>query len=190
MDKVKEKMKIDASLKFQGSLPTSSDDLLVNLNNWNIKYKCYNHPPLRTVEESKKYQEQVLSSSSSSAHIKNLYLRDHKKNNFLFVTEQDQKIDLKKISTIMLAGRLSFGSPERLFEHLGVRPGAVSPFAMINGVKNNVKLFIDLNLKYYTKIFAHPLVNDRTLEITMADLQIFFEKTNVYINWIDSQKLG
>ena len=90
----------------------------------------------------------------------------------------------------MLAGRLSFGSPERLFEHLGVRPGAVSPFAMINGVKNNVKLFIDLNLKYYTKIFAHPLVNDRTLEITMTDLQIFFEKTNVYINWIDSQKLG
>ena len=65
-----------------------------------------------------------------------------------------------------------------------------TPFAMINGVKKNVKLFLDLDLKSYTKIFAHPLVNDRTLEITMADLQIFFNKNNVYVNWIDSQELG
>ncbi len=88
----------------------------------------------------------------------------------------------------MLAGRLSFGSSERLFEHLGVRPGAVTPFAMINGVKKNVKLFLDINLKSYTKIFAHPLVNDRTIEVAMADLQIFFKKNYIDINWIDSQK--
>ena len=190
MDKVKEDIEFDASSKFQGSLPISSDDLLVSLDNWKIKYKCHNHPPLMTGEESKKHQKQFSSSDPSAAHIKNLYLRDHKKNNFLFVLEQDKKIDLKKMSTIMQAGRLSFGSPERLFEHLGVRPGAVTPFAMINGVKKNVKLFLDLGLKSYTKIFAHPLVNDRTLEITMADLQIFFKKNNVYVNWIDSQELG
>ena len=83
MDKVKEGTEFDASAKFQGSLPTSSDDLLVSLDNLKIKYKCYNHPPLRTVEESKKHQKQFLSAGPSAVHIKNLYLRDHKKNNFL-----------------------------------------------------------------------------------------------------------
>ena len=190
MNKVKDDTEFDASSKFQENLPTSSDDLLMRLDQWNIKYKCYNHPPLRTVDESKKYQENVLNLDPFGAHIKNLYLRDHKKNNFLFVSEQDQKIDLKKLSTIMLTGRLSFGSPERLFEFLGVKPGAVTPFSMINGVKNNVKLFFDLDLKSYDKIFAHPLVNDRTLEVSMTDLKIFFKKINVDINWIDSQQLG
>ena len=59
MDKVKEDIEFDASSQFQCSLPISSDDLLLSLDNWKIKYKCHNHPPLRTVEESKKHQEQL-----------------------------------------------------------------------------------------------------------------------------------
>ena len=73
MNKVKDDIKFDASSKFQENLPTSSDDLLMRLDQWNIKYKCYNHPPLRTVDESKKYQENVLNLDPFGAHIKNLY---------------------------------------------------------------------------------------------------------------------
>jgi Ala-tRNA(Pro) deacylase len=62
-------------------------------------------------------------------------------------------------------------------EHLGVFPGAVTPFSMINGVHKNVVLFMDLSLKNYKKIYAHPLVNDRTLEM-------FFKKINVIPQWI------
>ncbi len=68
---------------------------------------------------------------------------------------------------------------------LGVFPGAVSPFAMINGVKINIPIFIDKNLQFYTKLYAHPLVNDRTLEITVQELELFFRKINVVPNWIE-----
>ena len=82
-------------------------------------------------------------------------------------------------------GRLSFGSQERLMENLGVLPGAVSPFAMINGVKNNVTIFLDSKLKSYKNIFAHPLENNQTLEITFDQLEKFFKKIFVTTYWID-----
>ena len=82
-------------------------------------------------------------------------------------------------------GRLSFGSQERLMENLGVLPGAVSPFAMINGVKNNVTIFLDSELKSYKNVFAHPLENNQTLEITFDQLEKFFKKIFVTTYWID-----
>ena len=112
------------------------------------------------------------------------YLIDHKKNNFLLVVQQDKKIDLKKVSEIIKAGRLSFGSKERLFENLGVRPGAVNPFAMINGINKDVNLYLDINLRSYLKLYAHPLVNDRTIEVTIEDLENFCNNIGATINWI------
>ena len=85
----------------------------------------------------------------------------------------------------MATGRLSFGSAERLLENLGVRPGAVTPLSMITGIKKGVTLFIESELKYSSYIYAHPLVNDRTIGITIPALKQFFEKINVDINWID-----
>ena len=175
----------DASSRFQDSLPTSSDHLLKQLDAWGVRYKCYHHSPLRTVKESKNIQHQFLQTSQGGGHIKNLFLRDHKKNNFLLVAEQDRSVDLKNIKQVFASGRLSFGSPDRLMERLGVRPGAVTPFSMVNGVKNNVKLFIDASLRSCLKIYAHPLVNDRTLELSVQDLEKFFEKVGVVPSWVD-----
>ncbi len=174
----------DASSLFQESLPTTSDNLLIKLEEWKIKFKLIQHIPLRTVEESKQFHNQSLIFDKTIAQIKNLYLRDHKKKNFLFVAQQDKKIDLKNLSEIIKAGRLSFGSKERLFENLGVRPGAVTPFAMINGINKNVNLYLDLDLRSYVKLYAHPLVNDRTIEIKLVDLEYFFKNIGVKINWI------
>ena len=175
----------DASSLFQDSLPISSDELLEKLDKWNIAYKCYNHVSLKTVEESKLIQDQFLNTTEGGGHIKNLYLRDHKKNDFLLVTEQDQSVDLKNLKQLLVSGRLSFGSPDRLMEKMGVRPGAVTPFSMVNGVKHNVNLFIDASLRSCLKIYAHPLVNDRTLELSIQELEKFFTKIGAVPSWVD-----
>ncbi len=170
---------------FIDNLPISSKQLLKQLDEWKIIYKHFSHKPLISVKESKLIQEKLFGNHKENGHIKNLYLRDKKKNNILFVTQQDAIIDLKLLAEKINMGRLSFGSQERLMENLGVLPGAVSPFAMINGVKNNVTIFLDSNLKSYKNIFAHPLENNQTLEITFDQLEKFFKKIFVTTYWID-----
>ncbi|HCI05811.1 prolyl-tRNA synthetase associated domain-containing protein [Ascidiaceihabitans sp.] len=176
---------VDASSKYQDSLPISSDAIIKQLDDWGIAYIRSNHVPLRTVEDSKKVQGQFLSSEQGGGHIKNLYLRDNKKRNILLVAEQDRQIDLKNVHTKLETGRLSFGSAARLMENLGVRPGAVTPLSMINGVEAGVQLFIDSGLKSCQQIYVHPLVNDRTLGITLEDLEKFFNKIKVEPVWVD-----
>ena len=176
---------VDASSKYQDSLPISSDAILSLLDDWKISYTRTDHEPLRTVEDSKKVQNHLLSSENGGGHIKNLYLRDNKKRNILLVTEQDQQIDLKNIHLKLAVGRLSFGSPERLMENLGVRPGAVTPLSMITGAQMEVRLFIDSNLKNCKQIYVHPLVNDRTLGMTIEGLKKFFDKIKVQPTWVD-----
>ena len=176
---------VDASSEFQNSLPISSDTLLETLKEWSISYKLFEHVPLRTVEDSKKVEGIFISTENGGGHVKNLYLRDKKKRNILLVAEQDQAIDLKKLSKNLNFSNLSFGSPERLMQNLGVRPGAVTPLSMINGVNNNVSLFMDKALRNKTVIYIHPLVNDRTIEMTIENLEKFFSKIDVNFEWID-----
>ena len=166
-------------------LPTSSIQLLKQLDEWKIIYKHFIHEPLISVNESKLLQEKLFGNNKENGHIKNLYLRDKKKKNILFVAHQDAIIDLKLLAENINVGRLSFGSHERLMENLGVLPGAVSPFAMINGVKNNVSIYLDSKLKTYKNIFAHPLENNQTLEITFDHLEKFFRKLSVEPKWIN-----
>jgi Ala-tRNA(Pro) deacylase len=176
---------VDASSEFQNSLPISSDTLLETLKEWSISYNLFEHVPLRTVEDSKKVEGIFISTENGGGHVKNLYLRDKKKRNILLVAEQDQAIDLKKLSKNLNFSNLSFGSPERLMQNLGVRPGAVTPLSMINGVNNNVSLFMDRALRNKTVIYIHPLVNDRTIEMTIENLEKFFSKIGVNFEWID-----
>ncbi|MGB1722353.1 MAG: prolyl-tRNA synthetase associated domain-containing protein [Paracoccaceae bacterium] len=176
---------IDASSKYQDSLPVSSDDLLAQLDAWGIAYTRADHVPLCTVEDSKKIQDMFLPSEEGGGHIKNLYLRDNKKRNYLIVAEQDRFIDLKALHQKLGTGRLSFGSADRLMENLGVRPGAVTPLSMINGVKSNVQIFMDAELQSCTQIYVHPLVNDRTLGMSVDGLNSFFDKIGATVTWAD-----
>ncbi len=179
-------MELDASSHFQDTLPVSSDQLLRQLKLWAIDYTCHYHEPVGTVQQSKLIQHRFSQVGDGSGHIKNLYLRDKKKNNFLVTVEQDQEINLKALKDILGAGHLSFGSSERLMENLGVYPGAVTPFCMINGVKNGVKFFLDSDLRLCSKIYAHPLVNDRTLEVSLQNLEEFFDRIEAQIHWISA----
>ena len=163
---------MDASSQFKDSLPTSPEALMEKLEQLGIAFSVHHHPPLRTVEDSK-----ALRGNLNGMHVKNLYLRDKKKRNYLVVAEEDRTIDLKTLHGQIGSDRLSFGSADRLFEMLGVRPGAVSPFTLINDLDNKVSLFLDAELMNASQLFFHPLVNDMTLGVSPDGLSRFFAHT-------------
>ena len=171
---------MDASSKFKDSLPTAPETLIALLDRLQIAYVMHRHPPLRTVEDSKAYRGKM-----TGLHIKNLYLRDRKKRNFLLVAEEDRQIEMKSLSEKIGCERLSFGSAERLFEMLGVRPGAVSPLTLINDPDHKVHLVLDTALRTSGMVYAHPLVNDITLGIEGANLQKFFAYTGHQVQWLE-----
>ena len=171
---------MDASSEFKDSLPTTPEALMAVLDSLSIPYKLHSHPPLRTVEDSKYHRDEMI-----GTHVKNLYLRDRKKRNFLVVCQEDRAVDLKALQTDIGADRLSFGSADRLFEMLGVRPGAVSPFTLINDPDHKVRPALDKVLMEADKLFFHPLVNDLTLEVTPDGLMAFLTHMGHAISIVD-----
>ena len=163
------------------ALGTMVANLSAHKRGWDDKWEKFSI----WAEKGTLLQEKLFGNNKENGHIKNLYLRDKKKNNILFVAHQDAIIDLKLLAENINVGRLSFGSHERLMENLGVLPGAVSPFDIINGVKNNVSIYLDNKLKSYKNIFAHPLENNQTLEIKFDQLEKFFRKLSVEPKWIN-----
>lgn len=163
---------MDASSAFKDSLPTTPEAVMAVLERLDISFSTHHHPPLRTVEDSKQCRDGM-----DGAHIKNLYMRDRKKKNFLVVADEDRAIDMKTLNEWIGCDRLSFGSADRLFEMLGVRPGAVSPLTLINDPDQAVRLVIDAKIMQGGMIYAHPLVNDMTLGISPDGLQRFFHHT-------------
>ena len=171
---------MDATSNFKDKLPTTPEKLITLLDRLEIAYVMYRHPPLRTVEDSKAHRDNM-----PGLHIKNLYLRDRKKQNFLLVAEEDRLIDMKSLNQKIGCERLSFGSAERLFEMLGVRPGAVSPLTLINDPEHKVHLALDIALRTDEVIYVHPLVNDITLGIGGRHLLKFFAYTGHNVQWLD-----
>ena len=159
---------MDASSAFKDTLPTTPESLMERLTDAGIGFSRHEHPPLRTVEDSKAFRGEM-----DGTHVKNLFLRDRKKRNFLVVAQEDRDIDLKALPEKIGSDRLSFGSADRLFEFLGVRPGAVSPFTLINDSDQRVTLALDAGLLEADMLFFHPLVNDLTLGITADGLRSF-----------------
>ena len=154
-------------------VPYSPEDLFARLDQLGIATHTTDHAPVFTVEESRELQERT-----SGAHTKNLFLRDNKKTYFLVTVEQDRTIDLKRLRNLIGAkGGLSFASPEALFEHLGIRPGSVSPFAAINDEAGLVKVFLDASLFEGSLVNCHPLVNTKTTSIAPDDLHRFLAST-------------
>ncbi|WP_270726561.1 prolyl-tRNA synthetase associated domain-containing protein [Shimia sp. Alg240-R146] len=170
---------MDASSQFQDSLPVSSDALLEQLSGWEIDVTLHSHVPLRTVEDAKSVEAAMAVEGEAAFRVKNLYLRDKKKRNYLVTLEQDREIDLKALGKQLGVGGLSFGSADRLLEMLGIRPGAVSPLAMVTGAEKGVRFIIDSTAQDAERIYMHPLVNDRTVVMDVADLWAFMDRVGV-----------
>ena len=156
-------------LKGKNTLKSCIEFKIFNsLNKLKCDYFIHEHPALKTVEDSK-----ISRGIMDGGHSKNLFLRDKKKNNFLITTNEDQKIDLKNLEKKLGTSRLSFGSPDRLYEFLGVKPGSVSPFALINDHKKRVSFYIDKNLLNEIILNFHPLTNNLTISLKTKDFERF-----------------
>jgi len=153
-------------------MPATPDELFRRLAELGITTATHHHPPLRTVAESKR-----LRGALPGGHAKNLYLRDHKKRNWLVVTLEDREIELKRLAEAIGSGRLSFGRPERLWQYLGVEPGAVTPFALINDPEGEVAVVLDQALLALSPLNFHPLDNAMTTQISAEELVAFIRST-------------
>src|SRR5579862_1828578 len=109
--------------------------LFARLDAWGLGHRTVEHAPVFTVEEAKAHRGTL-----PGHHIKNLFLRNKKEAMWLVVALEDRAIDLRRLGEVLGAGRLSFGSPERLSKYLGVEPGSVTPFAVINDTAHQVTL--------------------------------------------------
>jgi len=150
------------------STPCTPDDLFKKLDALGIETTTITHPAVYTVEESKEHCSNI-----PGAHTKNLFLRNKKGQMWLLVCLEDRQIDMKLLAKILGAGKLSFGSADRLMEFLGITPGSVSPFTAINDKDNAVKVILDSQMMKQSPINSHPLTNTMTTSIAPADLVQF-----------------
>ncbi|MBA1143588.1 prolyl-tRNA synthetase associated domain-containing protein [Mesorhizobium neociceri] len=154
-------------------MPKTEAELFAFLADLGISVSTVRHPPLYTVADS-----QSLRGEIPGGHTKNLFLKDKKDNFFLVSVSEDAVVDLKQIHTIIgAASRVSFGKPEMLMELLGVIPGAVTVFGLINDAERRVKVVLDQDLMAHAVVNAHPLTNEATTSIASADLVRFVEAT-------------
>jgi Ala-tRNA(Pro) deacylase len=161
--------------ELQKHLPTSPEQLLQRLKELGIASETIDHEPVFTVEESRGLRGQM-----PGGHVKNLFLRNKKEEMWLVTVEESKRVDLKALGEKLTGAtgggaKLSFGSPDRLMKHLGVIPGAVTPFAVINDKDRAVKMVLDRDLLAFGRVHAHPLVNFKATALAPADLVRFLE---------------
>lgn len=158
-----------------------------------IDYTCYSHPEGKTIEEAKRWWR-----DDGSVHCKNLFFRNHKGNqHYLVCFDCDHDMNIHDLEQRLKArlmaaghtspGKLSFASPERMMRYLGLEPGSVSPFGLINDEDHHVILFLDENLQKAETLSFHPndcrgtvVLRRSELERVLAILGNTYEYTALY----------
>jgi len=149
-------------------MPASPAELFARLDALAIPYTTHQHPPLHTVAESV-----LLRGSLPGGHCKSLFLKDRKGGLWLVVVLEERRLDLKALADRLAAPRFSFGSPELLQAVLGVSPGSVTPFALINDLAHRVQVVLDVEMLAREPVNYHPLVNTATTALSPGDLSRF-----------------
>ena len=134
----------------------------------NIAVETYLHAPIFTVDEGQDIKKQL-----HGGQTKNLFLKDKKGKLWLVIALGETKVDLKWLPKRINSARLSFGNPELMKEVLGVTPGSVTPFSLINDTDNHVTVILDKAMLEYDFLNYHPLINDKTTIIKSDDLLTF-----------------
>ena len=148
-------------------------DLYSTLEALGVSYIRYDHEPVFTCEAAL-----AAVPDPESVQTKNLFLRDKPgRRHFLLVTTCEKAVDIKGFGDSIGAGRLSFGSAERLQKHLGVTPGSVTVLALINDPSHAVELYVDADVWHRDRWNCHPLINTATLVITRPDIEKFLAHT-------------
>jgi len=163
-----------------GSRPATPEELLRRLEQLGIEAHTFSHRPVFTVEEAKEHRGTL-----TGAHTKNLFVRDKKGRMWLIVALEDREVDLRAIAEAVGHKRFSFGSEERLMKYLGVIPGAVTPFGVVNDHTAAVRVALDTGLRAHQVWNFHPLDNGMTTTLSGADMLRFLEAVDHPPTWID-----
>lgn len=139
------------------------------LDELGIVFERFDHPPVFTVDEALVHWAGI-----QGTHCKNLFLRNNKgARHYLVVVEHSKPVDLKRLASVIGDDRLSFASPERLLKHLGLTPGSVSPFGLINNTAHDVTVVLDAGLAASERVAFHPNTNTATFTLLFADFERF-----------------
>lgn len=144
------------------------EKLLATLDDLGLKTSTLHHEAVFRVGEGEGIKDQL-----PGAHTKNLFLKDDKGRLWLISAEQNTRINLKALPKVIGSGRLSFGSPERLFAALGVTPGSVTALALVNDPEHKVRFILDNVLAEADIVNFHPLTNRATTALGQADFRTF-----------------
>ena len=154
-------------------LPTQAKDLFARLDDLGVAHETLDHPLVFTVDDAKSVRK-----LTKGGHTKNLFLRNKKGSMWLVTLMEDKRVDLKMLGETLGAGKLSFASPERLIKYLGVFPGSVTPFSVMNDVNQAVTLVLDQDMFDHETLNFHPLRNDQTTNIAAEDLLVFVKSVS------------
>ncbi len=147
------------------------EKVLNYLNDKEIEYTWYTHDEAPTIEIARTQWR-----NDGSKHCKNLFFRNHKGNrHYLVVLDCEQALDIHDLEHRLHQGKLSFASPQRMERYLGLQPGSVSPFGLINDDENHVHLFLDSNLRKYQSLSFHPNDNHATVVISQNEFMHYLE---------------
>lgn len=155
-----------------GQMPLTREELFAKLKELDIETTTVEHPPAFTVEDSS-----AVDMGLPGAHTKNLFLKDEEGMLVLVIAKSETRVDLKAVSKRLGAGRFSFGKPELLMAALGVTPGSVTAFSVINDPVRRVKVIFDQALMTADSVNCHPLENTATTNIARDDLLRFIRAT-------------
>ncbi|HVI50873.1 MAG TPA: prolyl-tRNA synthetase associated domain-containing protein [Candidatus Sulfotelmatobacter sp.] len=150
--------------------PFTPEQLLERLRGLGISCATTRHPPAFTVEQGNEVWGGI-----PGIHCKNLFLKDAKGRMWLVVAPAERRIDLKKLPEAMGSARLSFGSADRLVRTLGIQPGSVTPFALVNDPDHQVTVVLDAWMMEQSLLNYHPLTNEATTTISNADFRAFLQ---------------
>lgn len=155
-----------------------------------FEYSCYSHPEGKTIEEAKQWWK-----NDGSVHCKNIFLRNHKGNqHYLVCFDCDHDLDIHDLEQRLKAelmaqgynspGKLSFASPERMMKYLGLQPGSVSPFGLINDEEHHVILFLDENLKKAETLSFHPNDCRGTVVISRNEFERYLQMVGNVVRYM------
>ena len=156
------------------------EPVLARLAELGIASTRHEHPPVATVEEAEQHWADI-----DAMHCKNLFLRNQKGNrHYLVIIRHSKRADLRAVADQIGDGKLSFASPDRLMTYLGLTPGSVSPFGLINDREHVVRVFLDRDLKTAERLSFHPNINTATLTIAAADFQRFLDACGTVVGYL------
>lgn len=155
-------------------MPMTPEQLFAYLSELGIAVETVEHPPFFTVDEGRDWHHKI-----PGLHCKNLFLKDHKGKLWLVTMPADKRADLAAICKRAGTGRLSFGKPDLLLEKLGIPPGSVTPFAMVNNHSKDVTMILDVDIVAADTMNCHPLHNAASTALKSADLLKFLRSLGV-----------